>query len=225
MMYKTELHLHTSDVSTCANAPLSYVVARYLKEGYTTLVVTNHLSRFSFTPEHQTWTQKIDHFLTGYTRLAAEAGQQLTVLLGAELRLNTDENDYLLYGIDEAFLRHHPDLMDYTIKDLSRLCREEQVLLIQAHPFRDHMQIVNPKLLDGIEIYNGMTNPPARNDMAEAWAARFSMIGTSGSDFHDAENEVNGGILTAFPVRSNEMLYGILKSRNFALIRKGDSPY
>ncbi len=224
-MYKTELHLHTSDVSTCANAPVTYIVSRYVKEGYSTLVLTNHFSRFTFGGRFPSWEEKVRHFMSGFTRLTQEAQGRLIILPGCELRLNTDDNDYLLYGVTESFLLSHPDLLDISIKKLSLLCRANGILLIQAHPFRNFMRIVEPTLLDGIEIYNGLTGQSSRNDMAAVWAERFSLIPTSGSDFHDAENHVDGGILTEEKITSNEQLVRILKNRTYQLIRTGAAPY
>ena len=223
-MFKTELHLHTPDVSTCANAPVSYVVSRYLKEGYSTLVLTNHFSRFSF-KSGMSYADCVFHFMEGIRHLQSEAAGRLFVLPGCELRLNTDDNDYLLYGIDEHFLNKHPDLMDISVKKLSLYCKEAGVLLIQAHPFRNFMRIVDPSLLDGIEVYNGLTHPSSRNDMAAVWAERFSLIPTSGSDFHDVENHVDGGILTDRPIQDNAELVTVLKTRNYKLIRTGAAPF
>ena len=224
-MFKTELPLHTSNVSTCANAPAGYTVSRYLKENYTTLVVTNHFSRFTFSQEQDTWSRKVDHFMTGVTALTEAAAGRLHVLTGCELRLNTDDNDYLLYGVTREFLESCPDLMDLSVKKLSILCRSRNVLLVQAHPFRNFMRIVEPSLLDGIEVYNGLTGQPSRNDMAAVWAERFSLIPTSGSDFHDAENPIDGGILTEEPIVSPEQLVKVLRSRNYKLIRTGAASF
>ena len=224
-MFKTELHLHTSNVSTCANAPLGYTVSRYLKENYTTLVVTNHFSRFTFTPEQDTWFRKVEYFMNGVSSLTEAAAGRIVVLPGCELRLNTDDNDYLLYGVTRDFLESCPDLMDLSVKKLSLLCRSHDVLLVQAHPFRNYMRIVEPSLLDGIEVYNGLTGQSGRNDMAAVWAERFSLIPTSGSDFHDAENPIDGGILTDEPIRSVEQLVRVLRSREYKLIRTGAAPF
>jgi hypothetical protein len=46
------------------------------------------------------------------------------------------------------------------------------------------------------------------------------MIGTSGSDLHDAKNIIGCGLLTDTPVESVEQLVAILKSRTATLMRR-----
>ena len=47
MPYLTELHAHTSEVSRCAHVDAAGVVDRYLSEGYTSLVISNHFNNFT----------------------------------------------------------------------------------------------------------------------------------------------------------------------------------
>ena len=42
MKFKTDLHIHTSDVSKCAHISTDEVVEFYIKKGYSTIVITNH---------------------------------------------------------------------------------------------------------------------------------------------------------------------------------------
>ena len=48
MKFKTELHCHTGDVSNCGQETAEYIVSRYLEAGYTSLVVANHMSYYTF---------------------------------------------------------------------------------------------------------------------------------------------------------------------------------
>ncbi|MGM9643138.1 MAG: PHP domain-containing protein [Eubacteriales bacterium] len=232
MKYKTELHAHSAPVSACGNAYPEEIVSEYLAHGYSTVVLTNHLSRFTYKNKRMgdlsglPWQEKVDYYMSGYHDLKAAADGKLNILFGCELRSNIDENDYLIYGITEESLRSTPDIYDLPTPVLSERVRKEGFLFLQAHPFRDFMQVVNPTLLDGIEIFNGNPTQDSRNDIARSWAERFGLLGTSGSDYHTTrEGAFAGGIITDEPITSNEQLLKVLRSGKFELIRDNDKPF
>ena len=224
MKFKTELHCHSGDVSACSKAPVELIVDRYTAAGYHSLVLTNHLSRFTYKnkefdhSEDWDWSQKIDFFMYGYHHLKEAAGDRMHIILGCELRSNTDENDYQLYGVTEEFLRAHPDIMEIPMKDLKPLCNESGILLFQAHPFRNAMQVKKPDYLDGIEVINGNLGANSRNDIAMMWAKKFGLKMSAGSDFHGAKHETNTGILTDTPITNTAELMAYLNSGNYELI-------
>ena len=231
MKFKTELHLHSAPVSACAKAYPEEIVQVYLEHGYHTIVLTNHFSRFTFKNKRMgdlsalTWQEKVDYYMSGYHELKEAAEGKINVIFGCELRSNLDENDYLIYGPDEDFLRRNEDLYDVPTPEVSARVREAGFLFLQAHPFRDNMMMVNPQHLDGIEVFNGNPQQDSRNDIARIWAERFGLIATSGSDFHkDVDGAFAGGILTDEPITSNEQLLEILRSGNFEMIKDNDKP-
>lgn len=232
MKFKTELHAHSAPVSACGNAYPEEIVREYLAHGYSTVVLTNHLSRFTYKNKRMgdlsdlPWEEKVNYYVCGYRALKAEAEGRLNILFGCELRSNIDENDYLIYGITEDFLLANPDIYDLPTAEVSERVRKAGFLFLQAHPFRDYMQVVNPNLIDGIEIFNGNPTQDSRNDIARTWAERFGLIGTSGSDYHTTrEGAFAGGIITDEPITSNEQLLAILRSGEFELIRDNDKPF
>jgi histidinol phosphatase-like PHP family hydrolase len=211
-MNRIELHCHTSQVSPCGKISAEQVVDLYLKKGYQGIVITDHYSEDALRKKGiLSGSGKVGHFLSGYRAAKEAAANRLTVLLGMELCLKESANDYLIYGMTEDFLRQNQDLMDLTITQLSQLVRENGMLLFQAHPFRNRMQIVNPCLLDGIEVYNGNLRHDSRNEMAAAWAKKFHLLQSSGSDFHQAEDLGRGGIVAPHPILNQEMLIRELK--------------
>jgi predicted metal-dependent phosphoesterase TrpH len=223
--YKTELHCHCNTVSACAQEEPEALVEQYIEGGYSTIVLTDHLSRFTYLQSTLgdisdiDWQKKIDYFLSGYERVCRAAKGKLNVILGVELRLNTTESDYLIYGVDEAFLRAHPDMMDMRLREISALVREAGGLFIQAHPFRNYITVSDPALLDGVEVCNLNARHDSRNDIAALWAEKFSLIPTSGGDYHrrgDIEN--GGGIMTDVEITSGEQLVGVLRSGNYKII-------
>jgi hypothetical protein len=231
MKFKTELHCHSAPVSACAKCYAEEIVEAYIAHGYSTIVLTNHFSRFTFKNKRMgdlsalPWDEKVDYFMSAYHDLKKAASGRINILFGCELRSNIDENDYLIYGLDEAFLRSMTDFYNMPTADVSAKIREAGFLFLQAHPFRDFMQMVNPSLLDGIEIFNGNPSQDSRNDIARIWAERFGLIGTSGSDFHKiTDGCFAGGILTDEPITSNKQLLEILRSGNFEMIKDNDKP-
>ncbi len=225
MSYKTELHCHSAGVSACARIAPADIAEKYLAAGYTTVVLTNHLSFVTFSPDNYhgsyDWQEKMDFFLAGYHALKEAAGNRLNVLLGAEIRLYKHEaTDYLVYGLTEDFLRTHPGILDTDFPVFSQCVRAAGLFLVQAHPFRNHMVVTEPSLLDAIETYNGNKHCASRNDMAEIWAERFHMRKTSGSDLHRPADDACAGIRTETPITTNEELLAVLRSGNYTLIQE-----
>ena len=215
--YLTELHAHTKESSTCADLAAREVAERYIAEGYTTVVVTNHYNAYNLELGGEEWQGQIDHHLAGYRAMKEYAKDRLCVLLGSELRFTESDNDYLVFGIDEEFLIKHPSLHLSDLKTFSSFARLHGLLLIQAHPFRNVMKVMHPEYLDGIEVFNGHSGHHSRNDIAMAWAKKYGLLPTSGSDFHHPTQHGCGGIITNRPIRSIEELLCVLKSGDYSL--------
>lgn len=218
MKYKYELHCHTGCVSRCGRVEPEEIVKLYKSKGYNGIVVTDHYSPMTFTPN---WCpqKQIDFYLSGYRRMKAAAGDDFTVLLGIELRHYFTANDYLIYGIDEDFLYSSGNLMKPWEKEVFRLVKEKGYLIYQAHPFRVGIRRCNPNYIDGVEIYNGKTGK-AENQKAFEWAKENNKLMVSGSDFHTVKNLARGGIITDTPVKNNSDLLEILRSQNFEMIEE-----
>ena len=221
MQYKTELHAHTRESSSCADFYAQEVAEQYIAAGYTTVFVTNHYNDYNLELGGDTWDAQISHHLEGYRAMKAYAGDRLCVLLGCELRFVGSANDYLVFGMDEEFLLNHPELHKMNLKSFCALAHLHGFLIIQAHPFRNGMTVMNPDLLDGYEIYNGHPGHHSRNQIANAWATQFGKIRTSGTDFHHPTQSPCGGILTSAPIRTQEELLDTLKSGDYTLLCSG----
>jgi len=159
--YRYDPHTHTSETSKCGHLPAAEVVERYVKNGFSGLVVTDHLhpeylSRID--TEHD-WQKAMDHYLTGY-KASKKRGDELgfDVILGAELRFPENDNDYLVYGIDEDWLRSHPYMCCTSAREFYEKFHND-VLIIHAHPYRDGNLTVFEDAVHGSEIING--NPRA----------------------------------------------------------------
>ncbi|MBQ2734552.1 MAG: hypothetical protein IJF33_01835 [Clostridia bacterium] len=217
MQYKTELHAHTREVSPCADLTAPEVAERFLAAGYTSLVVTNHYCDYVVDNAGESWEEKMDYYLLPYRKMQEYAKGRLNVLLGLELRFLENFNDYLVYGVDEQFLHDYPDLHKMSLKTFAPFAKEHGLLVIQAHPFRNRMTVMNPKLLDGVEVFNGHKGHDSRNPVADMWAKRYGLLRASGSDFHHPDSEESGGILTEQPITSVSQLVETLRTGNCIL--------
>ncbi len=224
--FKTELHAHTSGISLCAKMNPIEVADRYIEAGYSSIVLTNHYVAYNFT-DGSTWEENIERYLAPIYEMREYAKGRLNVLAGAEIHNFENCNDYLIYGIDEDFLRTHKNLHLLKVSEIYAVVRESGALMVQAHPFRNAMTIVNPDFLDGMEVFNGTPTPghEARLDIANIWAKRYGLIRTSGTDFHGNiypdSPIVSGGIITDIPITTPEQLLHTLRSGCYELICEG----
>lgn len=196
MKYVYEPHFHTKDVSTCACIYAQQAAEIYKNAGYSGVVVTDHFSQECFDKKYpgENWKEKIDYFLTGFRNAKKAETGEFAVILGLEARFEND-NDYLVFGVDEDFLYNNEWCTKMTIKEFKKLAEKNQLTVIQAHPFRINSTITNPRYIDGIEIYNGNRRHDSSNNIAEMWAKKHGFITTSGSDFHEHEDLARGGML------------------------------
>lgn len=218
MKYTYEPHFHTKDVSTCARISADEAVELYKNAGYSGVVVTDHFSQDCFDNKYpgETWKDKIDYFLSGYRNAKKYETEDFAVILGLEARFEND-NDYLVFGVNEDFLYENEWFTKMTIKEFKKLAEKNQLTVIQAHPFRIDSNITNPRYIDGIEIYNGNRRHDSSNNMAEMWAKKHGFITTSGSDFHEYEDLARGGIVFDTFVKDSKQFRAELLSGKYQL--------
>lgn len=219
-MFKTELHVHTRPISRCAKVEAAEATRHFEESGYNTIVITNHMSPRLFGDklpcDPNDWKAVAKYFLSDYY-IAKETAKKMNVLLGMELRVTENMNDYLVYGIDEQFIFDMGNILDKNIKDVVPMIHEAGGIILQAHPFRNNMTITKPELLDGIEIINFTAKHDSRNDIATLWAKKYDMLGICGQDYHNTEYLVGAGILTDCEITNEKQLRDILVSRDFKM--------
>lgn len=219
MQYKTELHAHTKEISRCATISAKDAASIYMEAGYRTVVLTNHYCDYGFDIT-RSWEDNIKRYLDPIREMQAYAGDRMTVLPGAEVRVHKNINDYLILGVDEEFFLEYRYLFRLELKTIARMVHDHGGLLIQAHPFRNGMTVVKEELLDGYEVFNGASGHESRNRFTNTWAKELGMIRTSGSDFHHVSLPT-GGILTDTPITTTQQIAKTLRSGNYSLICTG----
>lgn len=219
-MFKTETHLHIGEVSPCSKIPAADMVKLYHKAGYKTVVVSDHFQSSYFDSLGETsWDKKVDTFLSGYNKVKSAAEQlSMNTILSAEIKFNDSCNHYLLYGIDEAFLKKRPDILDMGIQAFYPYAKQNGVTVIQAHPYRDNYCTPTPEFVDGFEVHN--SNPRHKNftsrviEMAEIHKKPM----TAGSDAHRVEDVALSGVATEKEICTADDYIKMLYSGELKLI-------
>lgn len=219
-MFKYETHVHTSDVSRCAHMSAEETVRRYIDAGYAGLCISNHYSPSYFESLSGSWREKADKFLSGYRNAKSIGG--LDILLGAELLFDGGRyaaNEYLIFGLTEEIVYDYPEMFRWTFEEFRRFADEKGLVIIQAHPMRDRMKLLNLDMLDGMEVYNGNPNHNGRNEEVARFAREHGgYIMTSGSDCHEETHVARGGIISPRRLHTSLELAELLKNREHKLI-------
>jgi len=220
-MYKTELHIHTKESSRCSRVSVEDIVKLYKEKDYKTIVITDHYYEKYFNSlGFNNWDEAINYLLNGYND-AKSIGDKIgvNVLLGIEISLKETSSDYLIYGITKKLLLDNPYLYNYSLKDLYKFCKTNNLLLIQAHPFRNSSIILAKKdEVDGLEVYNASDNE-SKNKSAYSYAKENNLIMTSGSDVHYSSDTGKAGIVTDNEIKTyNDLLYA-LNNNLYAIIK------
>jgi len=215
--FKIDPHVHTAEVSLCGHLSAEDVAHRYHKLDYDGIVITDHLHEeyISSLGCRDNWHSCVKHFLQGYENAkAAGAHIGLKVILGAELRFLINDNDYLLYGINEDFLYNTPYLHRLDHKEFFTRFGNE-ILIIQAHPFRHDNEIL-AEYLHGVEVFNGNPRHDNRNERAvKLCKENPNMYPFYGSDAHQNGDEGRGYMLFNEAVANAHQFRNAVLKRNY----------
>lgn len=198
-MFRYETHCHTIYTSACSRLDAKTIVRLYKSNGYDGIVVTDHFLNGNTTVNRSLpWEKQIEEFFRGYEQVEQEGRKEgLKVFFGLEYSyLGTD---FLTYGLDRHWLKSHTDLLDLSVKEYLARMREEGVLTVQAHPYReadyiDHIRLF-PSDVEGIETINAGRTPLC-NRLGDFLAQEYGLLKTGGSDLHTASQPLLSGVET-----------------------------
>ena len=223
MTYTTaELHLHTSETSSCGEVSAYDSIPLFKEHGYDLVCVTDHFNYDYFDDYYfngQPWKEAVDNWFKGWYA-AREAGEKhgVTVLHGAEFRFRESSSDYLVFGMTDDMYYEYPEMLEMTSAEFSGFAKEHGLYFAQAHPFRNPFQC-DPSLLDGIEIYNFHPSQNSYNHLAVEEAINNPhLVPTCGQDFHylkcmrDCKTRFFG------EVRDMDTLIAKLRAREFDML-------
>ncbi len=207
-LYKFEMHFHTDESSPCAKVPAKEAVEIYIKAGYDGIVITDHFYKsYCGSPEEYNWEEVCEKFLKGY-RLAKECEtESFKILLGMEIKFPDACNDFLVYGITEKFLEENPWIYTKDLEYLYSVADKYNLLIVQAHPFREKCYFAQAEFLHGIEVFNGNPDHDSRNILAEKAAEIYNLIEIKGSDFHEEKGiSHNYHLLKKMPINESDLV-------------------
>lgn len=213
--YYTECHAHTNPVSRCSDISPERLVEIYEETNCTSLVLTNHFDPY--------WLQiskkdAVNDYLNAYeeTRKYAEKNGKLNIILGMEIRFTENHNDYLVYGIDEKFVEKSYDYLDDTIEKFYKEMKNDENVILQAHPFRDGMVLADKNFIDGIETFNMHPSHNSRLPFACKYLKENKGFYTcGGSDFHHEGQQNSISLVSTFLPKDSFDMAKIIKSRDF----------
>ena len=78
--YKFELHCHTAECSRCSRISCEEIIERYITEGYSGIVITDHYGEKHF--GYHGDVDEAEHLFTGYKKARNIAGGRIEVLCG-----------------------------------------------------------------------------------------------------------------------------------------------
>ena len=223
--YKYQLHTHTTPPSKCGAMTPRELCEALRDGGYAGAVLTYHfLHGNSGIDRSLPW----EEFVYGYEKdyldaLDAAKEFDVDIIFGIEEHVGGGV-EILLYGITPRWLYEHPELREGGIEEYKRAAQGQDILIIQAHPYRVRGYITRPGPLpvdqiDGIEVYN-RANQPHENPLAEEFAKEHPhLILTSGADTHNVGTVPFAGIATKARIADEKKLVEILKSGDYKLIK------
>lgn len=198
-MYRYETHCHTAISSACASMSEEDVVKLFTANGYTGVFITDHFLNGNTTVNarmpNATYEEKIEEFVKSYRAVKKAAEGKLDVFFGFEVSyLGTD---FLLYGYDEESLKKVPEIVEMDFTSLARFCKEQDILAVHAHPFREANYIDHIRLypgIEGVEVLNAARDERT-NRLAKVYADEYEkVVQTGGSDVHHVNQKMLSGM-------------------------------
>jgi hypothetical protein len=202
-LFLYETHLHTVLSSACGVSRGPDYIRRYIDAGFSGLIVTDHFFRGNTAIDRALpWREWVNQFCRGYEE-TREAGERLglDVFFGWEETFDGDD-DYLIYGLDKAWLLDHPESRTWTRGEQYRAVSQYGGCVVQAHPFRQHYYIsrinLSPDCVDAVEAANAGNHEQSYDALAARYAGKLGLPKTAGSDIHEAEQFDRGEIFGVY---------------------------
>lgn len=194
--YLYDTHVHTNQGSACGAYPGAAMARAYHQAGYTGIIITDHFFYGNTAVSRDLpWQDWVQAFCLGYEDAKAEGNRiGLQVLWGWESGYHGTE--FLIYGLDKAWLLAHPEIKNATIEEQYKLVHEGGGIVVHAHPYREEDYIdeirLFPDYVDAVEVINAChSNPtskhhyaPEFDERALTYAREHRFLMTAGSDMH-----------------------------------------
>ncbi len=188
------------------------------KAGYDAIILTDHFfGGNTAVPRNLPWAERIERFCSGYEE-AKRTGDRIGLFVFFGWEWAYDGTEFLTYGLDKEYLLAHPEMEGWDIPTYLENVRAAGAFVAHAHPFRRAEYLKSeprlfPAYVDAVEVYNCGNADIAWNEQARAYARKYGLAMTSGSDGHDANDLRRGGMRFAAPVESLEDFIRAVRTR------------
>jgi hypothetical protein len=194
-----ETHCHTKEVSPCSRIGGAELIRLYHQYGYYAVIITDHFKDEVFDHPRmrgKSWEEKVELYLSGYRNAKAQGDKLgIKVFLGLEATPPNSPYDFLIYGVDEDFLKEQGPFYQLEMPEIYQLMHDHGKIVFHAHPYRYSLEPENPEYYDGIEIFNAHPRVQNRNQMALQFAQEHTLWTISGSDAHDTGDVGRSGVM------------------------------
>ncbi len=230
ILYKYELHLHTSGCSKCGLSTVEEMVTAAKDKGFTGIVVTDHFYRGNTCIDRDLpWEDFVSAYEQNWLK-GKKLGESIgiDVIFGIEEVYNRDMKEVLIYGITPDELKAETDFRHYSLEQIFKFVDSHGGFVSHAHPFRDRSYIKNadqepnPKALHGVEVFN-VSDPDERNDMAVIYAKKYNLKPLSGGDVHKSDSRLGtSGIAVEERIKDTKQLARVLRSGDYKPVINGE---
>lgn len=224
------MHTHCLPVSRCAKHYPEELPRFFKDKGIDAIVLTNHYYNWHCNQLSPDLNEQANIYLDTYYKCRQE-GEKIgfNVFFGAEIKLINEPNkpEFLLYGLsEEVFLSSYP-LYYYSQSKLYDFCNQNDILMVQAHPYREEQKHApaDMRYMHGIEVYNPHPSFEARFEETLDLAIRNKKIKTAGSDFHKKIQAGSGGTIVPDNISDQFMLRDFLRKGNECIFDKNGIIY
>ena len=223
-MYKYETHLHTSPVSSCANAGVEETVRFYKEQDYDGIFITNHFLDGNINFDRSApYYEKVEFYFSDYEK-AVEVGKEIGIKVFCGVEMSHGGTDFLIYGLNKKWYLKHPEIMKMRKSAELAFLAKNGAFIVQAHPFReagyiDHIRLY-PRLIHGAEVFNA-NRSDFENRMAQIYAEQYNLCRFAGSDNHIGSKQKNfGGMQSETPIKDEKEFISALKSGKLEIFTK-----
>ena len=220
--YKYDMHVHTSPVSTCGDFSPEETVIKYANLGFDGFVLTNHFTPLSAS-KHSSLSGFVSYYLNDYEE-AKEYGKKykVDVMLGLEIRFPENNNDYLVYRVDEDDVFCAAQYLYTDYKTFYREFKNDRNIIIQAHPLRGSVTLCDLDYVDGIEVFNMHPGHNAQISLATKISKENPhLLVTGGTDFHHEGHQGLCATCSSEKISDSFGIAELIKSREFILDLSG----
>jgi hypothetical protein len=222
-MIKLETHAHCQELSFCAHADVDRLIKDYITAGYGAIVLTNHYcKRFFELYKGETKKEKLDFYFKVYDEFSEKCKKaNIKAFLGTEIMAYSpsgERYEFTYYGFDRSLFYDNKPLYELTQKELFYLAEKNNVFMYQTHPARRGVATGNGEYLHGAESFNGHVLHLNNNALANEFCDKYNLIKLSGTDYHDPDQPILGGIYLPENINTDEQLKEYIFKGNLKLI-------